>query len=188
MDHVMTDTHHGYMLPNRFRRLRAHRRWSWLADQRPVGGAPRVRRGSAIKALQRPDPSVVSAAIPLVYVGRNRDGFWVALDADTRIGGLFLFKSGALRFGRRRRHRELSATMEMTRLELPGANRGNPLIGYLAGAARAATPLREHLAAGVPRDALVRFARIAGTVAAFSLVLAVMMAMDVAIWVPHMHP
>lgn len=95
---------------------------------------------------QRPDPSIVSRAIPLVYVGRNHDGFWVALDVDTRIGGLFLFKSGALRFGHRRRHGILSATMEMAQLELPGRNRGNPLVGYLAGAKHAAARLFSKLA------------------------------------------
>ena len=95
---------------------------------------------------QRPDPSIVSRAIPLVYVGRNHDGFWVALDADTRIGGLFLFKSGALRFGHRRRAGSLGATMEMAQLELPGKNRGNPLVGYLAAAKHAAATLISKLA------------------------------------------
>ncbi len=95
---------------------------------------------------QRPDPSIVSRAIPLVYVGRNRDGFWVALDADTRIGGLFLFKSGALRFAHRRRRGILSATMEMAQLELPGRNRGNPVVGHLATAKHAAVRLLSKLA------------------------------------------
>lgn len=99
-----------------------------------------------MKAPQRPDPSIVSRAIPLVYVGRNHDGFWVALDADSRIGGLFLFKSGALRFGHRRRNGTLSATMEMAELELPGKNRGNPLVGYLAAAKHGAARLLSRLA------------------------------------------
>jgi hypothetical protein len=94
---------------------------------------------------QRPDPSIVSKAIPLVYVGRNHDGFWVALDVDTRIGGLFLFKSGALRFGHRRRNGILGATMEMAELELPGRNRGNSLVGYLAIAKHAAARLLSKL-------------------------------------------
>ncbi len=97
-------------------------------------------------APQRPDPSIVSRAIPLVYVGRNHDGFWVALDADTKIGGLFLLKAGALRFGHRRRNGILSATMEMAELELPGKNRGNPLVGYLAGAKHVAARLISKLA------------------------------------------
>jgi hypothetical protein len=95
---------------------------------------------------QRPDPSIVSRAIPLVYVGRNHDGFWVALDADTRIGGLFLFKSGALRFGHRRRNGVISATMEMAQLELTGKNRGNPIVGHLAAAKHAAANLMAKLA------------------------------------------
>lgn len=37
-------------------------------------------------------------------------------------------------------------------------------------------------------EALARCAKIIGTVVAFTLVLAAMMAIDVAIWVPHVHP
>lgn len=95
---------------------------------------------------QRPDPTIISRAIPLVYVGRNHDGFWAALDADTRTSGLFLFKSNALRFGHRRRNGLLSATMEMTQLELRGRNRGNPLVDYLATAKHAAARLISMLA------------------------------------------
>ena len=227
---------------------------------------------------QRPDSSVVNKAIPLVYVGRNHDGFWVALDADTRVGGLFLFRSGALRFGHRRRNGTLSATMEMAELELPGRNRGNPLVGYLASrkarrqAAVVETGTSIRQAVGrvsrlsrasrdcarfgphpsrcdrartlsrpvqdldeerrrsadrpvAPRqseefimirqippvalavheaarwhepalrvapnphlEALARFAKIAGAVAALVLVMVAVMAIDVAIWVPHVRP
>jgi hypothetical protein len=37
-------------------------------------------------------------------------------------------------------------------------------------------------------EALARFAKIAGTIVAFVLVMAAMMAVDVAIWVPHVRP
>ena len=37
-------------------------------------------------------------------------------------------------------------------------------------------------------EALARFAKIAGTVVAFVLLMAAMMAIDVAIWVPHVRP
>jgi hypothetical protein len=37
-------------------------------------------------------------------------------------------------------------------------------------------------------EALARFAKIAGAVVAFALVLTAMMAIDVAIWVPHVRP
>jgi hypothetical protein len=113
---------------------------------------------------QRPDPSIVNRAIPLTYIGRNHDGFWVALDADSKIGGLFLFKSGALRYGHRRRHGAPGATMEMSRLELPGRNRGNPLVGYLAAAKHAVARVLSKLAARFEkplapiRKALTQFA------------------------------
>jgi hypothetical protein len=108
---------------------------------------PFIHPRSTMTAPQRPDPSIVNRAIPLTYVGRNHDGFWVALDADCKIGGLFLFKSGALRFGHRRRRGMPGATMEMSQLELPGRNRGNPLIGYLAVAKHAVARALSKLAA-----------------------------------------
>ena len=37
-------------------------------------------------------------------------------------------------------------------------------------------------------EALARFCKIAGTVVAFAFVLTAMMAIDVAIWVPRVHP
>jgi hypothetical protein len=37
-------------------------------------------------------------------------------------------------------------------------------------------------------EALARFCKIAGTVVAFVIVLAGILALDVAIWVPHLHP
>jgi hypothetical protein len=37
-------------------------------------------------------------------------------------------------------------------------------------------------------EALARFTKIAGAVVAFALVLTAMMAIDVAIWVPHVRP
>jgi hypothetical protein len=37
-------------------------------------------------------------------------------------------------------------------------------------------------------EALARFAKIAGTIVAFVLVMSAIMAIDVAIWVPRVHP
>src|ERR1039458_160483 len=53
---------------------------------------------AATRLPQRPDPSILSEAIPLFFIGRNKDGFWVALDADGSVGGIFLLKHSALRF------------------------------------------------------------------------------------------
>ena len=47
------------------------------------------------------DPAIVDASIPTFFVGRNGDGFWIARDANSQTGGLFLFKSSALAFARR---------------------------------------------------------------------------------------
>ena len=38
---------------------------------------------------------------PAFFVGRNRDGFWLARDAKGESGGVFLFRSSALTFARR---------------------------------------------------------------------------------------
>ena len=56
---------------------------------------PLVRPASATRLPQRPDPSILSEAIPLFFIGQNRDGFWVARDADGRVGGIFLLKQSA---------------------------------------------------------------------------------------------
>src|SRR5947209_18355496 len=91
--------------PNSVRRLRPRTQAGWPAGVDRVSGTEKSQPTTpTMNTPQRPDSSVVNKAIPLVYVGCNHDGFWVALDADTRIGGLFLFKLGALRFGHRRRN------------------------------------------------------------------------------------
>jgi hypothetical protein len=56
---------------------------------------------SAMGFPRRPDASVVNEAIPLFYIGRNKNGMWVVRQADGRSGGLFLFKQSAVRFARR---------------------------------------------------------------------------------------
>jgi hypothetical protein len=48
------------------------------------------------------DPSIVNAAIPTFYIGHNKAGFWVAREVKGRVGGIFLFKSSALSFAKRR--------------------------------------------------------------------------------------
>ena len=154
-----------FIHPNRVRRLRPLPQAGWSAPAGHAAGPAKSKPTQpTMTTPQRPDPSVVSRSIPLVYVGRNHDGFWVALDADSRIGGLFLFKSGALRFGHRRRHGVPGATMEMSQLELPGKNHGNPLVGCLATAKHAAARLLSKLAGPLEkplapvRKALAQFA------------------------------
>jgi hypothetical protein len=57
-----------------------------------------VQPASVTRLPQRPDPSVLSETIPLFFIGRNREGFWVARDAHGRVGGIFVLKQSALKF------------------------------------------------------------------------------------------
>jgi hypothetical protein len=78
------------------------------------------------------DPGVVNASIPTFFVGRNRDGFWIARDAKGENGGIFLFRSSALAFARRASRPLGCATVFPTeRFELDVKNQGNPLVDYL---------------------------------------------------------
>jgi hypothetical protein len=78
------------------------------------------------------DPAVISASIPVFFVGRNRDGFWLARDAKGENGGIFLFKSSAVAFVRRACRQAGCATIfPSERFELDVENQGNPLVDYL---------------------------------------------------------
>ena len=78
------------------------------------------------------DPAVVDASIPTFFVGRNRDGLWVARDASGKNGGIFLLKSSALSFARRVSEPAGCATVfPSEHFELDVRNQGNPLIDYL---------------------------------------------------------
>ena len=78
------------------------------------------------------DPGIVDASIPAFFVGRNRDGFWVARDARGENGGIFLFRSSAIAFARRASGSSGCATVfPSERFELDAKNQGNPLIGFL---------------------------------------------------------
>jgi hypothetical protein len=49
---------------------------------------------------QRPDGTILSEAIPLFAIGRNKAGLWVARDCDSSVGGEFWSKSAAVRFAK----------------------------------------------------------------------------------------
>ena len=89
------------------------------------------------------DPGVVSDTIPAFFIGRNKEGFWVARDAKGRIGGLFLLEGSALSFARNRSWPEGCATIYPSeRFELDLANSGNPLVVHLGSLMRLAVRLR----------------------------------------------
>jgi hypothetical protein len=90
-------------------------------------------RHETFRLPPRPDVSVFSDSIPLFFVGRNHNGFWVAREADGPGGGLFLLKRSALRFVRKNNKRRGVATMFVTKpLELDVENQGSHFVAPLA--------------------------------------------------------
>jgi len=77
----------------------------------------------------RPDDTVLSDSIPLFFIGRNENGFWVAREAAGRCGGLFLFRWSANRFARRNGLAGGGATMLVEHsIELDVPNHGSRLV------------------------------------------------------------
>jgi hypothetical protein len=109
-----------------------------------------VRPASVTRLPQRPDPSILSDAIPLFFIGQNRDGFWVARDADGRVGGIFVLKQSALQFADKNALPVGCAKMFLSeRFELDIENKGNPLVARLGAAKRVLTRLARRLTAFV---------------------------------------
>ena len=101
----------------------------------------------ATRLPPRPDSGIISEAIPLFFIGRNEDGFWMAREADGRIGGIFLRKQAALRFANRSAQPGGCATMFLPkRFELDVEDKGNPLVAHLAAAKRLVLQLAQRRA------------------------------------------
>lgn len=95
----------------------------------------------------RPDPGILNEAIPLFFIGRNEDGFWVARESNGRTGGIFLRKQSALRFAKRSAQPGGCALMFLSeRFELNVANQGNPLVAHHAAARRIVSQLAQRMA------------------------------------------
>jgi hypothetical protein len=90
---------------------------------------------AAVRPFRRPGPDVLNEAIPVVFIGRNRDGFWVARDADGKFGGLFWRKQSALRFAKTVASTGCATVFPQARFELDIEHAGSPLIAH-AGSAR----------------------------------------------------
>jgi len=98
-------------------------------------------RNSTDRTLRRPDSGVLNEEIPIYFVGRDRDGFWVARDAGGSIGGLFLLRASALGFARRESLPVGCAiVLPSERFELDVANKGNPLIPLIRSIKRLIRP------------------------------------------------
>jgi hypothetical protein len=98
------------------------------------------------------DPGILSESIPAFFVGRNKEGFWVARDAGGRIGGIFLLASSALSFAKRNSPATGCATIfPSDRFELDLENSGNPLVVPFGSLMRLATRLRRRVTGFVDR-------------------------------------
>jgi hypothetical protein len=105
-------------------------------------------RSSVITPFQALDPGIVNETIPAFFIGRNKDGFWLARDVKGKSGGIFLFQSSALSFARRHSRPSGCATIfPSERFELDLENQGNPLIVHLAPLVRLAAQGRRRMAA-----------------------------------------
>lgn len=93
------------------------------------------------------DTGIISDAIPAFFIGRNKDGLWVAREARGRIGGLFLFKRGALSFAKKNSQPTGCATIYPAEaVELDLRNMGNPIVARLGALKRLATGVRQRIA------------------------------------------
>ena len=105
---------------------------------------------TVIAPFQPLDPGIVNEAIPAFFIGRNKEGFWVARDARGRIGGIFLLENSALSFARRNSRPAGCATIfPSERFELDLENKGNPLAAQLGSLIHLATRFRERMAAWI---------------------------------------
>jgi len=96
------------------------------------------------------DPGAVCDALPAFFIGRNREGFWVARDARGRTGGLFLSESGALSFARRNSGSAACATIYPSHVfELDLTNMGTPLVTLLLLLKRLAGRAAQRIAARI---------------------------------------
>jgi hypothetical protein len=119
--------------------MRRQTRKSAIAKLKLVGAPQTAVSGAAPTAAwpQRPDPSVLSESIPLVFISRDSDGFWIARRAESQIGGIFFFQHSALRFAQNCGGPARCATMLLSEPHtFDIENRGNRFVAQLRPARR----------------------------------------------------
>jgi hypothetical protein len=88
-------------------------------------------QAAADTSFLRPGPEDLSEAIPVFFIGRNKDGHWVARGADGKSGGLFWRKRAAIRFATKSAWPARCATIfPSENIELDLENQGNPLLAH----------------------------------------------------------
>jgi len=102
---------------------------------------------AATAQFQPLDPGIVNDAIPAFFIGRNKEGFWVARDVNGQIGGIFLLQNSALSFARKNSRPAGCATIfPSRRFELDLENNGNRFVVHLASLMRLAMRFRRRIA------------------------------------------
>lgn len=92
------------------------------------------------------DPGILNETIPAYFIGRNKEGFWIARDVNGQIGGIFLLENSALSFARSNSGPAGCATIYLSDpIELDLENRGNPLVVRLGQWMRLATHQRQRM-------------------------------------------
>jgi hypothetical protein len=123
-------------------------------------GIPPADRPATVTAQFRPlDPGILNESIPAFFIGRNKEGFWVARDVNGQIGGIFLLENSAVSFARSNSQPAGCATIYPSeRFELDLENRGNPFVVELGSCSRAAMHLRQRVVALIDKmtDAVKR--------------------------------
>jgi hypothetical protein len=115
-------------------------------ERQPI--SPADQPATVTAPFRRLDPDILNETIPAFFVGRNREGFWVARDVNGRIGGIFLLENSALSFARRNSGAAGCATIYLSeRFELDLKNQGNLLVVRLGSWKRLAKHLRQRLTA-----------------------------------------
>ena len=116
-------------------------------DSRAPGILPGGETSIVTAPFEPLDPGIVNEAIPAFFIGRNKDGFWLARDARGKRGGIFLFESSALSFARRHSLPYGCATIfPSERFELDLENQGNVLAAPLGRLMRLAAHARQRMA------------------------------------------
>jgi hypothetical protein len=119
--------------------------------QRP-GMLPADKPATVSAQFQPLDPGIVNDAIPAFFIGRNKEGFWVARDVKGQIGGIFLLENSAVSFARRNSRPAGCATIyPHGRIELDLENKGNPFAVHLVSMLRLTKRPRRRIAALIAR-------------------------------------
>jgi hypothetical protein len=100
-----------------------------IGRQSGRAGISSAEEAAVAGPFQPLDSGVVSDAIPAFFIGRNKQGFWVARDVKGKTGGIFLFENSALAFARKNSWPDGCAIISPSgRIELDLENNGNPLV------------------------------------------------------------